>query len=137
MFTNEALGEGESTEIRKLTAVSIHANEVLTLGKDSKRLKNISIGEYVRTNFQTALVSVRNPVERIISWFLYSSRLKYREAASETIFGPDCRYNLRNFTSDLSIHQKPFHTKCQKLARSVVLGEVICNHHNSHNFTYY
>ena len=140
-FTNEALGEGYLA-IREKTVAMFHVNTLNTL-RGRSRL-HLPIGKYIRNHYGAALVSIRNPVERLISWYLYTKErvlANEREMKSEIyyqILFQKCNHqSVGEFFSDLSLEVQTNNTECQSTVRKCVIGDRSCYGHNSLNYTYY
>ena len=157
-FSEEALGDGGATAIRVKAIAMLHMGHLKIVpsqpyifnGTEIKKNEkkdihafldaghDMTVGRFVRTHFQIAIVSVRNPVERIASWFLFTKHFKEHRGMDKILFGPDCNYqSVGEFFSDVSVPTSPNSTQCQKVARSCVLGEFGCGMHNVYNYTYY
>ena len=54
-----------------------------------------ALDRYILTHFQSAIFFVRDPVERVVSAFLYTKRFSIWQGGDKIIFGPKCH----NYTS--------------------------------------
>jgi len=139
-FASKALGEGYFA-IRERANAMIHMDTVNEMNNGTleqfKVPNNTTTGNFIRDNFRIAIVSIRDPVERIVSWFLYTKKFKQRGIIEE-LFGPiKCNYTTTSeFFSDTAA-PKEARTECQKIAVACVSGEMNCGGHNNKNFTYY
>ena len=81
-FLDEALGEGYFA-IRDKTKAVIHRNTFnLKIAP-----KMTSVGKYIRSNnYQAAIVSIRDPVERMISWFLFTKNMPAPRIKKQNFF---------------------------------------------------
>jgi hypothetical protein len=79
------------------------------------------------------LFTVRNPIERIKSWWLYD--LKYLDGVRKG----DCPFPTLNDLAEIGLSQQPYKTtkECHRMAMSVVRGELKYGNHAYHNYRYY
>jgi len=84
------------------------------------------------------IVSVRNPVERLISWYLYESRTT--KLTGEWAKLKHCYPTFDKMVTDGLSIEKANSTEtreCQTQAVKCVSGKVQCNYHNFYNYQYY
>jgi hypothetical protein len=84
-------------------------------------------------NHDYYLFTVRHPIERIKSWWLYD--LKYLDGIRKG----DCAFETLNDLAEIGLSQQPYKTtkECHKKAMGVVRGEVRYGNHAYHNYRWY
>jgi hypothetical protein len=96
-------------------------------------------------NYKQYLVPVRNPIDRLISWFNYERHL-FRVAGRQRIHSylgrliycyPDVNDLITNGLANGSDNPGGNQTSCQVLARECLVGKIPCYAHNFYNYEVY
>lgn len=81
------------------------------------------------------IVTVRNPLDRILSWWKYERAIAKQHGLNDTIY--DCYGSLEDLALGLQVANRAT-SFCTSLARKCIIGEVKCHHgHNFYNYAYY
>jgi hypothetical protein len=129
-------------------------HQTCALSKIHKQRVHLKDGQTLYSNFTQFLINVRNPVDRLISWYNYELKSFDKEPRWQT-GGPatDNFVNLRDcypggiddiirgglLGDDVAVAHHPTLTpsQCADLSRRCLRGDVLCFGHNYYNYEVY